>query len=113
MTAYQVVFQVPKDGAEFYETVVRNVRNVGTELDDVAIRIIAHGDGIEFATGRTTTSSGVQAAMKAGVEVLACQNTLRRKEIPESEVLPGVQLVRAGLAELVRLQHDGWAYIHP
>lgn len=113
MTAYHVVFQVPREGAEFYETVLRNVRNVGAELDDVAVRIIAHGDGIEFATGRTTADSGVQAALESGVEVLACQNTLRRKDIPESEVLPGVQLVRAGLAELVRLQHDGWAYIHP
>lgn len=113
MTAYQVVFQVPREGAEFYETVLRNVRNVGAELGDVTIRIIAHGEGIEFATGRTTASSGVQAAIDAGVEVLACQNTLRRKEISENEVLPGVRLVRAGLAELVRLQHDGWAYIHP
>lgn len=113
MSAYQVVFQVPREGAEFHETVVRNVRNVGVELDDVAIRVVAHGDGIEFATSRTAASTDVRAALEAGVEVLACQNTLRRKEIPEDEVLPGVRLVRAGLAELVRLQHDGWAYIHP
>ncbi|WP_338600376.1 DsrE family protein [Saccharopolyspora sp. SCSIO 74807] len=113
MSVYQVVFQVPRDGAEFHETVVRNVRNVAAELGDVAIRVIAHGDGIEFATGRTAAASGVRAALDAGVEVLACQNTLRRKEIPETEVLSGVRLVRAGLAELVRLQHDGWAYVHP
>ena len=112
MSAYQVVFQVAREGAEFHEAVVRNVRNVTAELDDVAIRIIAHGDGIEFATGRTAANAGVRAALEVG-EVLACQNTLRRKEIPESEVLPGVRLVRAGLAELVRLQHGGWAYIHP
>lgn len=113
MAAYRVVVQVPREGVEFYETVLRNVRNLGAELGDVAIRIIAHGNGIEFATARTAASSGVQAVLDAGVEVLACQNTLRRKEIAQSEVLPGVQLVRAGLAELVRLQHDGWAYIHP
>lgn len=113
MSAYQVVFQAPREGAEFHETVLRNVRNVAAELDDVAIRILAHGDGIELATGRTAASAAVRAALESGVEVLACQNTLRRKGIPESEVLPGVRLVRAGLAELVRLQHDGWAYIHP
>ncbi|MBK0868764.1 DsrE family protein [Saccharopolyspora sp. HNM0986] len=113
MSAYQVVFQVPREDTGFHETVVRNVRNVTAELDDVAICIIAHGDGIEFATGRTAASVGVRAALESGVEVVACQNTLRRKEIPEVEVLPGVRLVRAGLAELVRLQHNGWAYIHP
>lgn len=113
MAEYRVVFQVPQAGAEFHETVLRNVRNVGAELGDVAIRVLAHGAGIEFTTGRTAASAGVVEVIESGVEVFACRNTLRRKEIPEDELLPGVQVLPAGLAALVRWQHEGWAYIHP
>lgn len=113
MSTYRVVFQVPTAGPEFFETVLRNVRNVAAELDDVAVRVVAHGDGIEFATNRSSAEPAVRAALESGVEVWACQNTLQRKGIASDEVLSGVRIVRAGLAEIVRLQHDGWAYVHP
>lgn len=113
MSTYRVVFQVSRAGAEFFEAVLRNVRNVAAELDDVAIRVIADGDGIEFATARTSAESGVRSVLESGMDVWACQNTLQRKGIAAEELLPGVRVVRAGLAELVRSQHDGWAYVHP
>lgn len=113
MSPYRVVFQLARAGTEFHEAVLRNVRNVAADLDDVAIRLIAHGEGIEFVTGQTVGHAALREALEAGVDVQACRNTLRRKEIPESTVLPGVRLVPAGLAELVRLQHEGWSYIHP
>lgn len=86
---------------------------MGAELGDVAIRVLAHGPGIEFTTSRTAASAGVVEVIESGVEVFACRNTLRRKDIPENELLPGVQVIPAGLAALVRWQHEGWAYIHP
>lgn len=113
MSTYRVVFQLARPTIEFHEAVLRNVRNVVAELDDVTICLIAHGEGIGLATGATVDPSAVRELLDAGADIVACRNTLRRKHIPEADVLPNVRLVPAGLAELVRLQHDGWAYIHP
>lgn len=113
MSTYRVIFQVARAGADFHAAVMRNVRNVHAELEDVTIRVIAHGAGIELVTGASAERAAVLEAVEAGVDVGACQNTLNRKGIPESELLAGVRVVPAGLAEIVRLQHEGWAYIHP
>jgi intracellular sulfur oxidation DsrE/DsrF family protein len=41
----------------------------------------------------------------------ACENTLKRKSIPREDLLPGVGAVDSGVAEVVRRQEAGWAYI--
>lgn len=77
------------------------------------VPMATHGDGLDFATKRSSGEPGVRAALESGVEFWAYHNTLQRKGIAADELLSGVRTVRAGLAEIVRLQHDVWAYVHP
>lgn len=90
-----------------------SAQNAAAELEDVALRPVVDGEGIDFVTGHAAGSAAVYAALESGVDMIACQSTLRRRNIPEHAVLPGVRLLPAGLAEFVRLQHAGWAYAHP
>lgn len=39
------------------------------------------------------------------------KNTMKRKNIQKSQLLPNVGTVPAGLAELVRKQSQGWSYL--
>jgi hypothetical protein len=50
---------------------------------------------------------------KQGVKFLVCANLLKHLEIPTDELAPGVEIVPAGVSELVKKQSDGWAYIRP
>ena len=48
---------------------------------------------------------------EAGVRFAACQNTMRRRNISKEDLLPFVGTVDSGVAEVVRKQEEGWAYL--
>lgn len=46
-----------------------------------------------------------------GVRFRACENTMRRMKVAPAALLPFVTTVDSGVAQLVRRQIEGWAYI--
>ena len=72
--------------------------------------------GIGLVLGKTTTDS---AELKArlerlhadGVVFAGCENTLARMKIDRKELVSFATTVPSGVAEVIRKQADGWAYI--
>ena len=55
----------------------------------------------------------VRSLMTYYVEFIACQNTLKTYKIDKKELIKGVDLVTAGIVELIERQKRGWTYIRP
>ncbi len=55
----------------------------------------------------------VKALQLYGVEFIACGNTMRTKGIKESQLLEDVEIVTAGLVEMIERQKSGWINITP
>ncbi|MHB1931109.1 MAG: DsrE family protein [Acidimicrobiales bacterium] len=93
------------------------LRNVGHLLDemgpDLSVELVAHGPGIGVCLTDSPLLDTVTALMEREVTVVACENTMRMKDIPADRLITGVVTVPAGVAELVRKQQDGWAYVRP
>ncbi len=53
----------------------------------------------------------LQRLSQAGVKFAACENTMRRMKIGREALLPFAVPVDSGVAEIVRRQNDGWAYL--
>lgn len=111
---YRVVWQVTAETPEQWAAMQLNVENfresVGAANSEVTV--VAHGGGI----GMVLNSNAAQAErigklMTDGVKFVACENTIKRKKILKKDIMPGVGFVDSGVAEVVRLQADGWAYI--
>ena len=52
-------------------------------------------------------------AIKAGVQVAACENTMRNQQLARADMHPNVSYVPGGVTEIVQRQRDGWAYLLP
>lgn len=114
MSHYRVIFQVAESDPTLHEAALRNVRNVAVDLGpDAELAVVAHGAGISLVTGESGLEQEVAELVKQGVDVLACRNTMNRKQIPDERLLPQVGIVTSGIGELVRRQHEGWAYVRP
>lgn len=112
MTRYRVIFQVAEPDPHLHETALRNVRNTAADLGPEAeVALVAHGQGIGLLTGETGFAEQVSDLTEKRIEVLACNNTLTRLDIPQDRLLPGVEIVTSGIGEIVRRQHEGWAYV--
>ena len=111
----RVVVQVSEADPARWNLVLNNVKNLQDDLgaDKVSIEIVAYGPGIGMLKLDAPTNSRVSEAIKAGVTVNACENTMRNQKLLRADMHPNVTYVPAGVVEIVRRQQEGWAYLRP
>ena len=111
----RVVVQVSEADPARWNLVLNNVKNLQDELgaDKVAVEIVAYGPGIGMLKFDAPTNSRVSDAIKAGVTVSACENTLRNLKLARADMHPNVSYVAAGVVQIIKRQQEGWAYLRP
>lgn len=86
--------------------------------DHVQIIVVDHGAGLDLFDAMAEDpkiAKRVDMLRGKGVRFLICQKTLDARHV-DWRSLPGVQetdVVPSGVAEIAKLQGDGFAYIHP
>lgn len=109
-----VVFQVNEAGPDKHRMVLGNIRNVKKEMPDLVIELVVHGAGIGLVTADHSTVRTEIAELQAdGVCIAVCQNTMNRDQLTAADLLPGMTVVRAGIAHLIQRQQAGYSYVKP
>ncbi|MGE0056047.1 MAG: DsrE family protein [Hyphomicrobium sp.] len=108
------------DSAKYFKGLLRNITNnieaVGS--DRIDIKVVDHSDGIklfQLANTDAEFAKTLNELRAKGVQFLICRNTLKERNI-DWHTLYGVKetdLVPSGIAHLVYLQQQGYAYLHP
>jgi intracellular sulfur oxidation DsrE/DsrF family protein len=111
----RVVVQVSEADPARWNLALNNVRNLQEDLGaaGVDIEVVAYGPGIGMLKLDAVTNSRISEAVKAGVQVSACENTMRGQKLARADMHPNVSYVPAGVTEIVRRQQEGWAYLRP
>lgn len=95
---------------------LKNIENVLREVGDAgaSVLVVCHGGGIGLVEkARSEHAPMVESLAKRGVKFAACRNTMRSKSIRPEDLLPGVETVASGALEVIRKQHEGYAYYKP
>lgn len=111
----KVVFQVSDNDPARWALTLNNVRNVQTDLNDegVEVEVVVYGPGIGMLKADSSIGARVAEALKNGVKVVACENTMKSMKLVYADMLPDIGYVPAGVVELMRKQQQGYAYIRP
>ena len=111
----RVVIQVSDAEPAKWNLALNNARNIQTDLGaaNVDIEIVAYGPGIGMLKADSVVGNRVEEASKAGVKVVACENTMRGQKLTQADMLSGIGYVPAGVVTLMQRQQQGWAYIRP
>lgn len=111
----KVVFQVSDRDPGKWNLTLNNVRNFQTALpdDESDIEVVVYGPAIDMLKGGSPVAHHIAEALKNGVKVVACENTMHALKLVYADMLPGIGYVPAGVVELVRKQQQGYAYIRP
>ena len=112
---HKVVFQVSDAEPQKWNLTLNNARNVLDELgeDAVDMEIVVYGPGIGMLKGDSPVAKRVADALKVGVKVVACENTMKVQKLVYADMLPSIGYVSAGVVELMKKQREGFAYIRP
>lgn len=111
----RVVIQVSDDDAKKWNLALSNVKNLQQALGagNVDIEVVAYGPGINMLKFESVVADRIDETLKAGVSVVACENTMHALKLNKSDMTASIGYVPAGVLEIIRKEHDGYAYIRP
>ena len=111
----KLVMQVSDGDTAKWNLALNNAKNVQVDLGatNVDIEIVAYGPGIGMLKADSPSSNRVADAVKSGVEMVACENTMTVQKLAKADMIASISYVPAGVVQLMKRQSQGWAYIRP
>lgn len=109
----RVVWQATDGGPEAGDRLLRSLTNLLADLgtEGVRVEVVAQGAGLDLLLPSTGLAHQVEALRDRGVGFLACENTLRSRQLRVDDLLPGVRSVPSAVGHVVRRQSQGWSYL--
>lgn len=110
-----VVIQVSEADPAKWEMALINARNVRKAYGDknVGVEIVAYGPGLKMLRNDSVVAAGLDEAKQRGVKLLACGNTMTMTRTTPDELSRSVDIVPAGIVEIMERQKEGYAYVRP
>jgi len=111
----KLVIQVSDGDAAKWNLALNNAKNVQQAYgaDKVDIEIVTYGPGIGMLKMDSVVANRIDDSKKAGVSVVACQNTMKNMKLTEDDMLPNTSYVPSGVVEIMKKQNEGYAYLRP
>jgi uncharacterized protein len=85
-------------------------------MDNVVVEIVAYGPGLGIMTSGSELSPRVKSLSMQDIKFSACMNTMKKVERKTGKMpvlTEGVGTVDSGIARIVALEEEGYAYIRP
>ncbi len=112
---HHVVFQM-SDPEASWGSLVLHVNNTMKSLADDGgsqVEVVFYGPGLSMLTKASTAyEAPLKQLAGAGVKLVACRNSMKMRNVKTEDLFPFAGQVDSGIAETVRKQEAGWAYIH-
>ncbi|WP_203623160.1 MULTISPECIES: DsrE family protein [unclassified Lacticaseibacillus] len=103
------------DEATKWPTVLSNIPNYLAAAKEAGVsgqvELLINGAPVVDATIGSTID--LKPLVAAGVTVAVCHNAMASHHVAEADLQPGLTVVPAGVFELAKRQHEGYAYIKP
>ncbi len=111
----RLVIQVSDAEPAKWNLALNNAKNVQDELGaaNVDVEIVAFGPGINMLKFDSVVNTRLGDASKAGVKIMACENSMRNLKLLKADMSPDSGYVPAGVVHIMRRQSEGWNYLRP
>lgn len=110
---HKIVFQMTTDNPKEHKALMNNLRNLREGWGDtVQMLVVVHSPGVALVDAKNPFAEEIQQFIKEKEVVFAvCENTLKQKNIDKASLMPNLEFVPMGVAEIVTKQEQGWSYI--
>ena len=80
--------------------------------NSITIEVVCHGPGLDLLhEERTEYREELLALKERGIIFLACENTLKGRDIPRDAIMEEFEFVPMGIGEVMEKQEQGWSYV--
>lgn len=112
-TDYRVVFDMSTRDSISQQAVIREVALITRENPAAKLEVVVYGQALNMLTkAKSNQADDIQhLAANPNISFKVCAFTLKRYNVTEADLLPGVQVVPDGIYEIITKQREGWGYI--
>lgn len=109
----RALFQVTDNDPARWNLILNNMINLKEAVggEGVEIELVAYGPGIGMLKAESPVKHRIADALKSGVHVNACQNSMTNAKLTPADMAPDIGYVPSGVVEVMKKQQQGWAYI--
>ena len=109
----RALFQVTDNDPARWNMILNNMTNLreGVGSEGAEIELVAYGPGIHMLKADSPVKHRIADALKSGVQVNACQNTMNVMKLTPADMQAEIGYVPSGVVEVMKKQQQGWAYI--
>ena len=109
-----IVIQVSDNDPAKWNLALNNANNLLQGLKEkTTIEIVAYGPGLNMLKKGSKVAPRLEEAAMHGIELKACQNTMRAQHVTEKDIDSHAGYVPSGVVEITQRQGEGWAYLRP
>lgn len=110
---YKVIFDLTSSNPDNQQAVIRQAKAIAESRPDAKLEVAMYSEGIMLVCKeKSPLREEVESLMKDhNVAFRVCGYTLKRKNISESDLIPGVKVVPDAIYEIITRQKEGWGYI--
>jgi uncharacterized protein len=113
---HRLLINVSDNDPAKWNMILNNVKNAQEDVggaDKIDIEIVAYGPGIYMLKSDSPVGARIDEAVKGGVAVVGCENTMKAFKLEKAEMRSSISYVPAAVTEIMKRQEQGWAYIRP
>ena len=112
-TKNRALFQITDKDPARWNLILNNMANLrdGVGGEGAEIELVAYGPGLLMLKADSPVKERLAEALKSGVKINACQQTMRGMKFVPGDMVPDIGYVPSGVVEVMRKQQQGWAYI--
>ena len=112
-TKNRALFQITDNDPARWNLILNNMANLrdGVGGEGAEIELVAYGPGLLMLKADSPVKERLAEALKSGVKINACQQTMRGMKFVPADMVPEIGYVPSGVVEVMRKQQQGWAYI--
>lgn len=109
---HRIVFQITSDDSLAQKALMKQLNNVLTLAPDAKLEVVCHGPGLTMlVTAKTPVQDKITSLKMRGVEFVACEFSMRERNVTKDDMIPEAGYVKGGIIEIVTKQEEGWSYI--
>jgi len=109
----KIVFDVTSSDTKVHQSAMRHVKAMSKAYPDSQFEVVMYSGAMDMVLkGKSTVEEDMESlSSNENVSFVICEGTMKRHEVDESELIPGVTSVPDGILEIIEKQQEGWGYI--
>lgn len=109
----KIVFDVTSSNSKVHQSTIRHVKMISETYANSKLEVVMYSGAMAMVLrDKSTVADDLEVlAKKDNVNFVICEGTMKRHNIKDSQIIPGVRSVPDGILEIIEKQREGWGYI--